>query len=331
MLIPVIEKNEIHKLNQQLVRILAKSADFKGRKYIQYPQGGQHQTIQYSSSLGLWWYIGKSEWHNDRYWNCFGFTNPNSNGTLHITVEINMAVQDINSRLSGLWAKDEFGKVFLLHNGRIGGGAKGVGKTAFENYFVGKYEDIPINEDVKKYASVLRLDDANAINQLKLFVNEIKTIKESIKQNRDSENNPHNPNQFNKEFAGIKSYGLPEKISATCNHGLVVNELANQFKLLDLKFANDQKKDLFLVKNNSISHLFEIKTAISLQHIYTAIGQLLLHSLNSKNSPKLFFVCPEEIPDKLIIDLKRFKIITLTFTWKNGKPIFKNLIKLLNA
>lgn len=65
-----------------------------------------------------------------RYWNPLGVYRVN--GTLQISVELNVPTGSNSRRVSGFFTKDtQTGQVYLMHDGGVGGGRKGVGQTAF--------------------------------------------------------------------------------------------------------------------------------------------------------------------------------------------------------
>ena len=66
-----------------------------------------------------------------RFWNVFGTQGPSLHQVLRITCEANPPHQGIEPKLGGVFARDERGKLFLLHRGFIGGGRKGMGKSFF--------------------------------------------------------------------------------------------------------------------------------------------------------------------------------------------------------
>lgn len=64
------------------------------------------------------------------YWNIFGIYE--KNGRLHITVEINIAIEGNDRRVSGFFARDErTGIVYLMHDGDVGGGRRGISRSFF--------------------------------------------------------------------------------------------------------------------------------------------------------------------------------------------------------
>lgn len=73
-----------------------------------------------------------------RHWNAFG-TEPLESGRSHgITVEVNVAIDGVDRRVTALFAVDgKTGNTVLLHRGRIGGGRRGVGREAFIEWYRG--------------------------------------------------------------------------------------------------------------------------------------------------------------------------------------------------
>ena len=87
-----------------------------------------HRICVYRESYWFWSgdYRGKG---TPRRQNWFGLMRP---GVLGITVEINVAYQSQSKNIAGYFARDSVSKsIYLMHSGKIGGGAKGVGKNAF--------------------------------------------------------------------------------------------------------------------------------------------------------------------------------------------------------
>lgn len=87
-------------------------------------------------------------------------------------------------------------------------------------------------------------------------------------------------NYFSSEFSGEKMIGARDDNYFQVNHGLVVDSLKD---FVSSKFQNDiifntQKVDLAIRFNKTITTIFEVKTSTNSQSIYTAVGQLLMHS-----------------------------------------------------
>jgi hypothetical protein len=57
----------------------------------------------------------------DRFWCGFGVADPNQHSSLSITVEINPPHEGENRRTAGVFLRDESGRLYVGHTGRLGG------------------------------------------------------------------------------------------------------------------------------------------------------------------------------------------------------------------
>lgn len=327
MLKIISSKAEIAYCQTELFSRLDKMKSGKKQFYLGTRGGGGFYLVSYSSELGIWWYKGVAN-NKKRYWNAFGVGSSPETLTQDYFIEINYPMQGTNRRVAALWAKDEWGKIFLMHSGKMGGGKKGFTKEFFFQHYNGTYESVNFLNKKNEYVLIGGLYDTLLPYQVAQYVKEVFRIKNiNISSTELVSSFEKESIIFSEEFSGKKTpYSLQMEVAPNCNHGLIVNELAKILNSMNLAYGNDKRKDLFIVKsNNSHTHLFEIKSAISLQNIYTAIGQLFLNSQRLKIKPHLIFVCPEEIPSELVTDLKSLNIITITFSWEKGIPKFKNL------
>lgn len=72
-----------------------------------------------------------------RYWCCFGTWNPNDSSVLDITCEINCPYHGINRRTAGAFVRDADDHLYVTHNGRVGGGRRGISKSVFLGWYDG--------------------------------------------------------------------------------------------------------------------------------------------------------------------------------------------------
>ncbi len=324
MLKAIISEVTVRKHNTRLFKRLREYGCVKLSRRIIFPQGHWDCDIFYSEELGLWWYsdfAGKK--YSKRYWNAFGLENPYDKNNLNIACEINMPLRGINFRTAGLWGADADNRIYLLHSGKIGGGTKGVGKgLVLENYTGGELEDVYVDGHIKRYAPVTELEASNLGEQLCWFVKEIDRIKTIARQL----NKPTiSDRQYRPEFRGSKKYNLTEEIFADCNHGIVVEALKNAIEVLGIPAYNNQQIDLYSSKGKRVECIFEVKTSLSWQTVYTATGQLLINSLTLNPRPKMFFVCPVDINKNLVDDLNKIGIAVINYHWQNKEPRFTNL------
>ena len=297
-----------------------------------------HKTVAYSQELDIWWNMedvadGKS---GERYLNTFGIGKPKENRLTHIICEINYPTSGINKKVAAAWIKEE-GEYILVHSGKIAGGRKGIGKNAFKEKYVGEFFDSPIEEFSGEYTAIGSLNDPMIPLQIRYFVNEVARIKKEIVSNHTpAESDMDDPadilkTTFNDEFSGIKQYqSKGGKITSNCNHGLIVGELKKVLKGKGFNIANDPKRDLYIYNNElKITTAFEVKTSMTSQTIYTAIGQLLVNNARLTPLPKLVYVIPEKPNNNLLETFGKLKINTLVYEWKKNVPVFKNIDEIL--
>jgi hypothetical protein len=78
-------------------------------------------------SVGIWGvFVREPRDHQSReplyrFWNSFGVADPNQHSSLSITVEINPPHEGENRRTAGVFLRDESGRLYVGHTGRLGG------------------------------------------------------------------------------------------------------------------------------------------------------------------------------------------------------------------
>lgn len=318
----ITKKPELEKLQRAFDRKLRPYITKDCEIIVGHPGGNWEETVHYSSELDIWWILAV-ESKGKRYWNAFGIGDP-SGQHVNIVVEINYPVVDANFYVASNWAKAENGGYFLFHSGKIGGGRKGIGQTAFmEQYTGGGTHIIDVSGYPRKTALIAELNDPNFAYQIRSFVFSVAVFKGLTKQK------PEVSVEFSPEFDGTKTYGLPLVVTANANHGLIVNQFKTLLEQRKLTVGNNGKEgriDLYIKsKSGKFTHLFEVKSALSIQAICGGIGQLFLYSNNISPKPQLVLVCPESLPKKLSDTLIFLGISVITFRLKNGKYIFQDL------
>ena len=83
------------------------------------------------------WSLFEPDFWENRYWCCLGTWNPADHNVLDITCEINCPHHDFNRRIAGAFVRDVDGRLYVTHSGRVGGGRKGIGKSAFLRWYSG--------------------------------------------------------------------------------------------------------------------------------------------------------------------------------------------------
>lgn len=335
------DQTQIEKCHLQLQKLLQKSSTERVKTIVGHRGYSEEKEVLYSEEFDIWWDMGSIAEGNSgkRYWNAFGLGKPKNRQIQDITCEINYPLKGINKRIAACWVKDG-NDIFLVHSGKIGGGRKGIGKSGFIKNYNGVFEEVEVEGLPNEITIIGNLKDLKLSNQISNFVHEAFRIKQLLleRSNTEEESSLNDPlkkieHTFNEEFVGTKEYiGRKGKRSATANHGLVVNTLKRICSSKGFLVANDQQRDLYFYNLQSqIETVFEVKTSLKSQSIFTAVGQLYVNNIKLSPLPKMFYVIPEKPNTNLLETLKKLNIAVLVYHWENKVPIFENLDKLLEC
>lgn len=272
--------------------------------------------VLWFSDLGFWATL-------DSRWNAFGLqpNEPRSGTQLFAEVQINFPLKRGQRRTGADFAEDEAGQVFVLHNGLIGGGRKGIGKTLFRKSFRGTWVTVRRRDKEYQAALITTLSAPHLGQHIAHFVSEVSRIKASV---------PTAAGGFQPEFSGKKEYLMEGRVEAACDHGLVVNALASKITRAGLTPQNDVNRDLIaLDSRRKIKALFEVKTDTSPQSIYSAIGQLYFHGVGPSPRPQLVMVLPEKPRGKTATRLNALGLRVLVYKWSGPKVTIPGLSAIL--
>jgi hypothetical protein len=315
-------RNIIQKIEKMLVHRLEDFSDRKGSILIGGPGWHNTREAHWSNKLGIWWASYKLENRNE---NAFGIGEPRWNSRYNHTVScvIDIPIEDINRRIGGAFATNDEG-IFLVHRGKIGGGRKAIGKSLFLQNYRGNLVAAQDGKAKSLVALVGEIKGERFPYQLSDFVNELQRIKECRTSALEFQVQPFEET-VKEEFTGKREYNLGH-ITAECDHGFIVNGLAEILRKKGFKVANRRPIDLFTYEKNeksTISSLFEIKTESETTDCYTAIGQLLVYS-SGMEDPSLFAVFPETLSERFRRIIEDIGIIVILYKWENKKPVFRD-------
>ncbi|MEV4886313.1 hypothetical protein MRBLMN1_004873 [Chitinophaga ginsengisegetis] len=316
----------ISKYQKQFINELKKSCNEKINCTIGYQSGSTYTTVQYSKQHNFWY---KSRLEPNRFWNAFGYGRPEINKGNSLIVEVNFPFEGINRRTGGAFGIDSNNQVLILHRGNIGGGRVGIGKKLFLDHFRGK----PVVADdggiENEFHLIGELNSDFLSLQTSNFIYEISRLK---KLNSEEIDLSSKLNAFT--FINEKS-GKHEIISSSTRiiertHGIVVNALAKVLEDFELNVSNDKNRDLFTHEGGKITKLFEVKRSCSSQHLYSAVGQLIIYSMPINNPVDLILVLPQKLTKTVEAKLKHLGMTVLYYDWNEGNPEFYNLKEILN-
>jgi hypothetical protein len=261
-----------------------------------------------------------------RYWNGFGFGDPFADyRALSLVVELNPPKTGVDRRVQGGFAEDERGRVFLIHRGKLGGGRKGIGKG-----FLGWYpaDGCRLLSDGAVETEVLVagcLDAEDLLGSLRSFVGLAHAYKEGERAPKAS--GFDSGSVYRPEFSDKTKYRhTEEEIEAEWRHGHVVDALQVGLKALGVVGRKDRARDLFVVESGVPTVLFEVKTSLDTQSVYTAVGQLYW---NSEAATRKIAVLPRPVSSAAREQLRRLMIECVEYDWNEGKPNIVDLAGVL--
>ena len=301
-------------------------------RFIGWQGGGQNFRVYWSAGLRMWWKLYRSS-GGSRYVCFFGFQDPNRSKNLTIICEVNPPCQGFDRRTAGVLVRDDAGRIFLAHTGKIGGGRPGVGKSSFISACGGDQME-PIVWPDRKETEVFvigRVDSSRLASQIRDFVAQVKEFKDSAKDHKRSRKWGPPRLLFKPEFEGPrKGYRVEGKIESRCDHGSVINTLKAILQKRLGRIGRDRERDLYVMSaKGRITHLLEAKTDVSTSSIYCAVGQLMLHGVASSPTPRRILVVPRTPKERTRTALKSLGIRVLTYTWTRQRPLFARVDEVL--
>lgn len=171
MLKLLTERKEIN-IAYRLLRDIAYESGEKLDRRFNYRGGeGGGGVVSWHPKYRFWSFFKRRAISRDS-WNIFGIESAEKITTgLSLTCEINTPLVRGIWSTAGAFACDSRGRRLLIHNGSIGGGQLGVGKTAFWRLFPGKVHSVesPKKKSVN-VAVVAVLDEPDVLPRLAQFV-----------------------------------------------------------------------------------------------------------------------------------------------------------------
>lgn len=328
MLLMVENKSEKRAAQRVFKKTVTAALANQGRFNIGH-RGGSNNEVIYSNGPGtLWCAFGSSEDQKiPRTWNPLGIFDPDLPSQI-ITVEANIPTTSNSGRVAGLFARDPAsGKVYLMHDGGIGGGKNGVGRSAFLAWAGARMTMVDVvrgDGSVRSGIVVGRVDSKDLPSRLWRFVQTVQDFKDAVAQGDLNDPAMHRAikewnDGFKPESSGQRSGSRRSGFDYITYHGDVVNllyEERNGQRAADEHVTNNRLIDLYVLKDKSRTEVYEVKTSLDRQSIYTAIGQLITHSVDASPSVRRILVLPkgplaadlERCIKSLSIDVRRFRI-----------------------
>lgn len=331
----VYDTAEIKKFHYAFQKLMRSNSSGKPKHLWVNTRGGGWDVDAYCNNENEIWWSNSFGSKENKFYNWIGkYANPDKGN--RVLIEINYQMNIKNFREAAIWAKDEKENVFLLHSGRMGGGVQGINYENIDKIYSGARSLLEYYGKEYEYYTICELHSKHAYQQVESFVNEIERIKDLLKENiiitpsGKKKFSKKNLKTYSPEFWGKrKSYYLNAKISSTSNHGFIVDclqkAIRQEFGISEKSFVKNKYIDLGIVKNKKPFAIFEIKPSSNTQSIYTAIGQLMLHSVTAKTNPARYIVLPSDLDEETEKDLAALSINTIRFSMNKKNVHFTNL------
>jgi len=148
----VTERDESLRAFEAFERAFAAGAALFRNHVVGFPSGSWRVDVHWHGSAGIWGlFVRQPRDHQsgkplDRFWICFGVADPNQRSSLSITVEINPPHEGENPRTAGVFLRDELGRLYVGHDGRVGGGRPGISRQAFRKFAQEDAQDLAWQE-----------------------------------------------------------------------------------------------------------------------------------------------------------------------------------------
>lgn len=327
-MLALIAETERKKAAQgELERNLKGVLEHRGTYNIGFPGGNIDLPIFSAGERELWVAFGGplEDAAVRRYWNGFGVYQPDR-PRQSITVEINIPIDSNGGQVAGFFAEDgETGDVFLMHSGRVGGGRPGIGKSAFLVWSKAKLIEVfDESGGVRTGIAVGKLRDPDLMGRIWTFVRSVHNFKDQAAtgalETPEFRQRVEEFDRYSKEFSGKKRCTRGGAFEYVTYHGDIVQKLYDERTArmsAGEKVFNSNLIDLFVKKDGVLSEVYEVKTGVGRQMLYTAIGQVVTHATIGQGEVAKFLVIPadESIPKDLEqaiailgINVRRFRL-----------------------
>ncbi len=172
----------IDKAQQQLDAQLRESLLERGEHRLSFRPGGKSLSLHAEGRSGLYY---ASTWlpppaKTPRFWNAFGLYDGKVGHPQKIIVEINIA-KPPSRRVAGFFARrSDSPDIFLLHDGKIGGGKKGVCRSGFLAHSGLPLRDVKSAKGHRRGIVVARVSADNLVRDIASFVRAVAAYKEFV-------------------------------------------------------------------------------------------------------------------------------------------------------
>jgi hypothetical protein len=301
------DEREIGRAQRKLEQTIRREFPSSERRVIGYP-GGHVDNAEIWTLGPYWYYKGVGGRGSPRYWNWFGELK--DRGALHIAFEANVPTSGNIRRVNGFLARDETTNTsYLMHSGGIGGGTKGIGKTSFLAWLGHKPVEVLDSTGKSRWGVIImpvegKSATASAIRYLKKVSDYKRVVKAGKLGTREFRRNLQLLRDYQEEARGRRTGFRRSRIDYVSRHGEVVDALHAWRNKQGLRprarIVNSVFLDLGVTVEEILIEAYEVKTSTSRDHLYSAIGQALVHGRGKKCRRWLVLPDDSSIPQDIL-------------------------------
>ncbi len=220
-----------------------------------------------------------------------------------------------------------------MHTGKVGGGRKGIGKNSFL-----AFSEMPLNKTLdqnrNEYYDIVigRIDSKSLANRIWKFTQQVKRFKDAVQGDGEVllsnlEERAAEIEGYRKESSGQRTGKVDVDLDYISYHGDIVEALkvkCETFQSNGQQIVNNVLIDLCAVSQGIVTTVFEIKTSLNRQALYTAIGQLFTHSVSSGPSASCVLVIPVgDIHSDIAACLKEKQISVVRYRFEGDEIVLE--------
>lgn len=322
MLIRTTDINNIREAQDQMATELSFQLKSLGKKWVTFRPTSVELPI-WGRRGGL--YFGTRTIRKEsKFWNAFGIFD-HERGKQEITVEINFSVN--GGRTAGFFADSSDGHRYLMHTGGIGGGKVGVSRDAFMAWLKPELVAVQANGKVDAGILIAELGSPDLAQRIESFVMAVRSFKDAVNDGLldrpEFSSSVATWRDYRREFSGRKAGTVEVDLDYTSYHGDVVHALKAWVEGKDEKrsvVTNSPLIDLLVHIDGALSKVYEVKTSVSRQALYTGIGQLIVHTSGEDAGRTLVLPAKENLPNDIEAGLHEAGIEVLRYKlFRDGK------------
>ena len=208
-------------------------------------------------------------------------------------------------------------------------GKKGIGKSLFEENYRGVWAWMEDGDSLAEVAVIGALDSPRFALQTALFVRKIGRLKSTVSSSAQTSLN-FSEVAFREELIGDPPSISSDVIAESCDHDLIVSQLAALLQRWRYKTGNEAGQDLFLILPGSdqIAYVLAVASDSTQKSVMSAAAGLLIRKSAGGGHPDAILLLPEDQGNIYVQLLERIGIMTLVYRLEKERIIFPDLGKM---